>query len=123
MDHVIPSTTAELGRYGEELAARYLTRQGMSILERNWRCPQGELDILARWGATLIAVEVKTRTGARYEPPTAAVDRAKLDRIHACARSWIHHNRNGFARLRVDILAVVLQSDGRWWLRHHRAVG
>ncbi|MDS1270624.1 YraN family protein [Lipingzhangella sp. LS1_29] len=123
MHRIVPSDPATLGRCGEELAARYLRRQGMWLLERNWSCAWGELDLLARWGAVLVAVEVKTRTGVRFGNPETAVDAAKLQRIRAAAGRWMEMQGRPFARLRVDVLAVVVQPDGRWWLRHHRAVG
>ncbi|HOW01581.1 MAG TPA: YraN family protein, partial [Rhodoglobus sp.] len=51
-----------LGRRGEEIAARYLASRGLAIVERNWRCPQGEIDLIARDGGELVFVEVKTRS-------------------------------------------------------------
>lgn len=122
----VPSGAESLGRHGEELAARYLWRQGMHILARNWRDhggAAGEVDILARWGPILVAVEVKTRSGMRFGAPTEAVDHAKLERVRRLAHAWRATHPEPFARVRVDVLAVLLRPGGRWCLRHHQGVG
>ncbi len=58
-----------VGRYGEEVAARFLLDAGLTVLERNWRCRGGELDIVATDGSALVFVEVKTRSSARFGSP------------------------------------------------------
>ena len=75
----IPATRA-LGRYGEQLACRYLSDTGFRILDRNWRCARGEIDIVARDAADLVVCEVKTRSGAQFGAPFEAVTRQKLRR-------------------------------------------
>ena len=62
-----------LGRYGEALAARYLRERGMTIVERNWRCPEGEIDLVALDGDCLVICEVKTRRGTGTGDPLEAV--------------------------------------------------
>ena len=62
-----------LGRYGEVLAARHLVERGMVVLDRNWRCPLGEIDLVLRDGDTLVVCEVKTRTSHDYGSPHEAV--------------------------------------------------
>src|SRR3989304_3418392 len=67
-----------LGRYGEELATKYLQKQGYKIIERNFQKRYGEIDIIARDSETLIFVEVKTRIGDKYGPPEEAITSWKL---------------------------------------------
>ncbi len=78
-----------LGRYGEEVAARWLTQGGLRILERNWRCAEGELDIVALDGDTLAVCEVKTRSERGFQSPTQAIDQAKADRLRRLAERWL----------------------------------
>ncbi|MEV4614864.1 YraN family protein [Kitasatospora sp. NPDC049258] len=78
-----------LGRYGEEVAARWLAQDGLRILERNWRCAEGELDIVALDGDTLAVCEVKTRSERGFQQPTQAIDQTKADRLHRLAARWL----------------------------------
>ena len=66
-----------IGRYGERVAARHLTDAGLTILDRNWRCREGEVDVVAREGQVLVFVEVKTRSTTRYGVPAAAEHRRR----------------------------------------------
>ncbi|MDA2812612.1 YraN family protein [Nocardiopsis sp. RSe5-2] len=115
-------TKAALGRYGEDLAAAHLRRTGLRILARNWRCPDGEIDIVARWGGTLIVVEVKTRTGQRFGTPLEAVGPAKLRRLRRLARRYRAQAHNAPPRTRVDVVGVLVRRDGRAYLRHDQGV-
>lgn len=76
-----PGDAAELGRRGEDLAARYLVGLGFSIVARNVRTRRAEIDLIARDAAGVVLVEVKTRRDARYGFPYEAVDKAKRERI------------------------------------------
>ncbi|WP_285739832.1 YraN family protein [Kitasatospora phosalacinea] len=78
-----------LGRYGEEVAARRLAEDGLCILERNWRCVEGELDIVALDGDTLAICEVKTRSERGFQQPAEAIDQAKADRLRHLAERWL----------------------------------
>lgn len=78
-----------LGRYGEDVAARYLVDTGLEVLDRNWRCQDGEVDIVARDAETLVICEVKTRSGTSYQHPAAAVDGAKAARLRHLAHRWV----------------------------------
>ncbi|RCV47613.1 YraN family protein [Marinitenerispora sediminis] len=111
-----------MGRRGEELAAVYLERAGMRVLARNWRCREGEIDIVARTGATLVAAEVKTRSSARFGSPLEAVTAAKRARLRRLAHMWAAGRPESYARVRVDVLSVLPGPGGRWYLRHHRGV-
>lgn len=115
-----------LGRAGEDFAARYVTELGWAVLERNWRCPAGELDLVAldplgRDGPVLVGVEVKTRRSLDFGHPWEAIDAAKLARLHALIRLWAHHH--GVAGpVRVDALAVVGAVADGMRCEHLRAV-
>lgn len=98
----------ERGRAGEERAAAHLRAVGYDVLDRNWRCPAGELDIVAACGGDLVVVEVKTRRSDGFGHPFEAVDARKLDRLwrltHAWARAHPEHARG--RRLRVDVIGI-----------------
>lgn len=97
-----------VGRFGEELAARHLQDEGMAVLERNWRCPRGELDIVAVDGAELVFVEVKTRSSTAFGQPAEALTRDKAARIHALAGIWRAERWRGpHHRSRFDLISVI----------------
>ncbi len=106
-----------VGRFGEQVAAEHLQARGLVVLDRNWRCRDGELDIVARDGDALVFVEVKTRSSLAYGGPADAVDRRKAARIRRLAVQWIAHRRAGgepefWAAIRFDVVAVVRASPG-----------
>lgn len=78
----------ELGKAGEERAALHLTAHGYTVLDRNWRCPQGEIDIVAAHGAHLAVIEVKTRRSSAFGHPFEAIDERKRRRLWALAFAW-----------------------------------
>jgi len=82
-----------LGRYGEDVAVRHLLDAGWQVLERNWRCRVGEIDIVARDGGVLVFCEVKTRSSALFGVPAEAVRPAKVRRIRALACHWLADRR------------------------------
>ena len=102
-----PDPRRELGRRGEDLAARVLTDAGLVVLDRNWRCRSGELDIVATDGATLVVVEVKTRTGTGYGSPAESVTPRKLTRMRRLAQLWLAEHRVGWVAVRFDVVAVL----------------
>ncbi len=105
-----------IGAVGEAAAVRYLVRAGHVVLDRNWRCWQhelrGELDIVARDGATIVFCEVKTRRGTRFGHPVEAVVPAKARRIHQLALVWLSHNQLRSQGMRFDVIGVWLRSSG-----------
>ena len=105
-----------VGRFGEQLAARTLSETGLRILARNWRCDQGELDIVAQEGATIVFVEVKTRSTTAFGTPAEAVTPVKAARIHRLALRWLDEHRGaaGWAPIRFDVVSIVRRGgDGR----------
>jgi putative endonuclease len=104
-----PNRNGELGRYGEDLAAQHLLAAGMQLLDRNWRCREGELDAVARdVDGTLVFVEVKARSGTGFGEPAEAVSLRKARRIRVLACRWLaDHAPGGGAELRFDVISVV----------------
>jgi putative endonuclease len=100
-----------VGRYGEQLAAEHLVSSGMAILDRNWRCADGELDLVARDGDDLVFVEVKTRSTTAFGDPAEAVSPAKASRVRRLALRWLaaHGRDTGAAprHVRFDVVTVV----------------
>lgn len=114
----------ELGRRGERLAADYLIERGITILERNWRCSQGELDLVALDRGTLVFVEVKTRSGVRYGHPFEAITAQKLARLRRLAGAWrAAHPEPRIAGLRLDAVAVVAERGAEPVIEHLRGIG
>lgn len=105
-----------VGRYGENVAASYLTRAGWQVLDRNWRGPAGEIDIVALQGDELVVVEVKTRSGEGFGHPAEAVTPRKLARLRRLAAQWLaaHDGSVRPSGIRIDVVAV-------WAARHGAA--
>ena len=95
-----------LGQKGEELVVAYLERSGYTILERNWRCERGELDIVAKEGSVLVFVEVKTRRSTRCGTAQEAVDARKQKKLRHLAHQFIHTTSTTAAQYRFDVVAV-----------------
>ncbi len=100
----------DLGRRGEARAARELRRRGYVILERRWRCRLGEIDIVARDGAVLVVVEVKSRSRSDYGPPIDAVDRKKRLKLEKLARAYLQAKRRKDVSLRFDLVGVTFST-------------
>ncbi len=103
--------TGVVGDRGERLAAEYLEREGYSILHRNYRFGRSEIDLIARRGRTIVFVEVKTRTSARYGEPEEAVTGEKIRRIRRVASAWLSGRGMGETECRFDVVAVLLAGD------------
>ncbi|PSL01187.1 putative endonuclease [Haloactinopolyspora alba] len=95
-----------IGAYGERIAAQHLERAGYVVVERNWRCEIGEIDIVALDGETVVVCEVKTRSGLGYGSGLEAVTRDKAARLHRLARRWLTARGRTGAAVRVDVVAV-----------------
>ena len=111
-----------LGRRGEALAADYLQGLGLSIVERNWRCALGEIDLVAREGDEVVFVEVKTRAGLGYGHPLEAITAAKLARLRRLAASWCEAHPDHRGSIRIDAVAVVAPRGGGVQIEHLRRV-
>lgn len=117
-------STRALGDYGERLACRYLLAQGLTILDRNWRCVRGEIDVVAVDGPELVVCEVKTRTSEAFGAPFEAVTRTKLRRLRSLAGLWrdAHPGEGVGLALRIDVVSILRPPTGRAALQHLRGV-
>jgi putative endonuclease len=116
-----------VGRYGEQLAAHHLRGAGLTLLARNWRCPEGELDIVAREGDVLVFCEVKTRSSAAFGWPAEAVGGAKAARLRRLAACYLAEQRpmspRGFwPAIRFDVVSVIHRQSGVAQVEHLRGV-
>jgi len=99
--------TRPLGQRGEEVAARFLRRRGVTILERNFRSRLGEIDLIGRDGATVVFIEVKARQAGGGDPPQAAVDARKRTRLARLALGYLARQGWAEAPCRFDVVAVI----------------
>jgi putative endonuclease len=111
-----------LGRQGEDLAASFLAEAGMKILDRNWRCAAGEIDVVALDGRVLVIGEVKTRSGARFGSPLEAVSRPKARRLRKLAVLWAREQGAFFDQIRIDVIGVLQARPGEFSIEHVRGV-
>jgi putative endonuclease len=117
-----------LGRYGEDLAVRRLRATGMRVLERNWRCAHGEIDIVAAEGDALVVCEVKTRRIGGYEHPMAAVTPVKAARLRRLASRWlserwlVRYGQPPTGGVRIDLVGVLLPGRGAPVVHHAKGV-
>ena len=97
-----------LGAAGESAVARWYADAGYRILDRNWRCRDGELDLVAARGSTLVFCEVKTRRSTAFGLPAEAVTAAKQRRLRTLAVRWLAEHGDAHARdLRFDVASVL----------------
>jgi putative endonuclease len=113
-------TPAELGRLGEEVAVLFLEGLDLVVLSRNWRCPEGELDIVATDRIRLVVCEVKTRSTTTFGKPAEAVDYAKAARIHRLAHRWRAAHNMAYCDTRFDIISVLWPGHGPARVEHLR---
>ncbi len=112
-----------LGRRGEQVAVEYLERAGLRILGRNWRCADGEIDIIAAERRVLVVCEVKTRSGDRYGTPLEAVSRAKRARLRRLAARWLVAHGVLFDEVRIDVVGLTRDRSGQFLVEHVRGAG
>lgn len=112
----------QLGLDGEEMAAAYLAEHGMAVVARNWRCRYGEIDIVAREGAALVFIEVKTRRSGRLGGPLVAVTPEKVARLRRLASLWLQATGGHRGPIRIDVVGLLQRADGRYVVEHVRGV-
>ena len=103
----VVSHNQSFGAWGEDLVAEWYVKRGYDIVDRNWRCRQGEIDIIASRDSVLVICEVKTRATADFGSPALAVDANKLQRLRRLAAHWLSENPTTRASVRFDVAAVV----------------
>lgn len=100
------------GKMGEEIAVSFLKEAGYKIVERNYRCPLGEIDIVARDGETTVLVEVKSRRSERFGLPQAAVGPQKQRKLSMVALHYLSQRKLTNCNARFDVVAVKLLPQG-----------
>jgi putative endonuclease len=122
---------AALGRYGENMAADHLVASGLTVVARNWRCREGEVDIVALDGDVLVMCEVKTRRGVGFGTPLDAITPAKAARLRRLALRWLADQRAAvvdgsaaeferYTEVRFDVVSVLRPLSGPTTLEHLR---
>ena len=102
-----------LGRHGEDLAAEFLQQSGLRVLDRNWRCREGELDLVVSRDRTVVFCEVKTRRSTRFGAPVEAVTATKQRRLRTLALQWLAAQSRRGDDLRFDVASVLFPREGR----------
>ena len=103
----------EVGILGEKIAGDFLRKRGYHILETNYRCPEGEIDIVARDKDCLVFVEVRSKTSAEFGSPEESITRGKIQRLVAAAARYRQGHQNLPSSYRIDIVAVEMDHKGK----------
>jgi len=107
-----------LGAYGEALAARHLIDQGMVLLDRNWRCDLGEIDLVLRDQGVLVFCEVKTRSSLAFGSPLEGVTERKAARLRRLAARWLAEHEIRPDEVRIDLVGVLVPRGGPLEVEH-----
>jgi putative endonuclease len=123
----VPDPLAErrrlLGERGENIAARHLVTRGLVLVDRNWRCDAGEIDLVLRDGQVLVICEVKTRTSTDYGDPLEAVDQRKVDRLRRLAARWLRVHDCHPEDIRIDMVGVLVPPGRPVEVEHVEGIG
>jgi putative endonuclease len=103
----------ETGILGENLACEFLGKNSYSIIEKNYRCPGGEVDIVARQQDTLVFVEVRTKRSRRFGSPEESITPTKMEKLRTVAAYYWQSHNNLPESWRIDVVAIQLNSRGR----------
>jgi len=115
-------STDALGQAGEDLAAEHLRRAGYDVIDRNWRCRAGEIDLIALDDGVLVACEVKTRRGLRFGSPLEAVTPTKLGRLRGLARAYLAAHDLAVRGVRIDVIGILAVPGQQVQVTHLRGV-
>ena len=110
-----------LGRRGEDLAVEYLQEQGLVVLSRNWRCRDGELDVVATDSHRLVVCEVKTRSTSWFGEPAEAVNGKKAARIRRVTQVWLSTHSVRWVEIRFDVVSIVAEPGRPVTVAHYEA--
>jgi putative endonuclease len=102
-----------LGELGERWAKDYLEREGYRIRETNFRCREGEIDIVAQHGDSLVFVEVRTKTGSAFGTPEESVTASKRERLASVAMSYLQTHEGLPSEWRIDVVAIEVGPRGQ----------
>lgn len=115
------NTNVAVGKYGEDRASEFLERLGYEVLDRNWRCNVGEIDIVARDQDCLVFAEVKTRTRVGFGHPFEAITTAKMKKMRQLVFEWCRSHETASGKIRLDAISVLL-TGGRVHIEHLKQV-
>ena len=110
----------EFGKFGENIAAKYLEENGYKIITRNFYCNVGEIDIIAKYKNEIIFVEVKTRSGEKYGLPSEAVNSAKIRHLYNTSKYFLK-KQNKWNYIRFDVIEVLLK-NGKFNVNHIKQI-
>lgn len=117
-------TRQSVGRFGEDQAVRHITGLGWQVLDRNWRCREGELDIVAVDDeGCVVFIEVKTRRGTGYGTPLESVTWKKSRTLMAIAHRWLSDQERWFPSFRIDAIGILMRPGRPVELTHVRGIG
>lgn len=103
----------ETGILGEKLAREFLEKRGYRVIETNYRCPEGEIDIIARHGETLVFIEVRTKSSRRFGSPEESITPIKAERLKTVAAHYGQNHSHLPALWRIDVVAVEIGRNGQ----------
>lgn len=106
-------TRRETGLLGEKLAKDFLSRKGYRILETNYRCPHGEMDIIARKKDYLVFIEVRTKTSDKFGSPEESITSAKMEKLRTVAEHYQQSHDNLPSSWRIDVVAIELNKNNK----------
>ncbi len=106
-------TRKETGALGEKIAGAFLENNGYRIVDRNYRCKEGEVDIIACQGNTLVFVEVRTKSNRRFGSPEESITSAKSERMRGLAERYIQEHEHPATNWRIDMVAIEMEPGGR----------
>jgi len=109
----MPSNRKEVGARGEKLAADLLKKRGYKIIQRNFRCREGEIDIVAQRGECLVFVEVRTKKNTAFGTPEESVTLSKREKLISLANAYLQAYDKPPQSWRIDVIAVELTPDNR----------
>ena len=115
------SKNKAVGKYGEDRASEFLERLGYQLIERNWRCEVGEIDIIAKDRDCLVFAEVKTRTRLGFGHPFEAITSAKMQKMRQLVGEWCRAHRISSVQVRLDAISVLITA-GRIHIEHLKQV-
>jgi putative endonuclease len=117
---IMTEKSQRVGERGEDAAAAYLQRTGVTVIARNWRCPQGEIDIVGLDGETVVLCEVKTRRTPAKGSPEESITAAKRRRYSRLAEAYLQSAGLTDVSVRFDVIGLLVIGEDRALLRHHR---
>lgn len=111
----------EFGKIGEEIATKYLKQNNYEIIERNFRCKQGEIDIIAKENEEIIFIEVKTRSSIMYGRPSEAVNETKQKHIKKAAKYYVYLNKLENCYIRLDVIEIYFKNN-KFYINHIKQI-